>query len=170
LDRDHDTSRGVTAAPAGAYSAGVVPRLGRFGPGRREDGGTMGNRPIGVTVLAALASVALILSIVHLLQAIGLIPYVLGPIAIRDFNLWYVLMWALMIWVWLWVVRALLAVDPSAWLFLLIVSGFNLIFDFLTLISTPTALQQDIAVSFIVNLVIFGYAMLPSTKNAFGVQ
>ena len=130
----------------------------------------MGNRPIGVTVLAALASVALILSIVHLLQAIGLIPSVLGPIAIRDFNLWYVLMWALMIWVWLWVVRALLAVDPSAWLFLLIVSGFNLIFDFLTLISTPTALQQDIAVSFIVNLVIFGYAMLPSTKNAFGVE
>jgi hypothetical protein len=130
----------------------------------------MGNRPIGVTILAALASVALILSIVHLLQAIGLIPYVLGPISIRDFNLWYVLMWALMIWVWLWVVRALLAVDPSAWLFLLIVSGFNLMFDFLTLISTPTALQQDIAVSFIVNLVIFGYAMLPSTKNAFGVQ
>ena len=130
----------------------------------------MANRPLGVTILAALASVALVLSIVHLLQAIGILPYFIGQISIRDFNLWYVLMWALMIWVWLWVVRALLAVDPSAWLFLLIVSGFNLIFDFLTLIQTPTALQQDVAVSFVINLVIFGYAMLPGTKNAFGVE
>jgi hypothetical protein len=130
----------------------------------------MGDRPIGVTILAALASVALLLSAVHLLQAIGLIPYFIGQIAIRDFNLWYVLMWGLMVWVWLWVVRALLAVDPSAWLFLLIVSGFNLIFNFLTLISTPAVLAQDVAASFVVNLVIFGYAMLPSTKNAFGVE
>jgi hypothetical protein len=130
----------------------------------------MGDRPIGVTILAALAGVALLLSIVHLLQAIGIIPYFIGDIAIRSFNLWYVLMWGLMVWVWLWVVRALLAVDPSAWLFLLIVSGFNLIFDFFTLIQTPDSLQQDIAASFVINLVIFGYAMLPTTKASFGVE
>jgi len=72
----------------------------------------MANRPLGVTILAALASVALVLSIVHLLQAIGILPYFIGPISIRDFNLWYVLLWGLMVWVWLWVVRALLVMDP----------------------------------------------------------
>ena len=129
----------------------------------------MANRPLGVTILAALASVALVLSIVHLLQAIGIVPYLIGPISIRDFNVWYVLLWGLMVWVWLWVVRALLAVDPSAWLFLLIVSGFNLMFDFFTMISTPTT-NTDLTISFLLNLVIFGYAMVPSTKRSFGIE
>jgi len=129
----------------------------------------MGNRPLGVTILAALASVALVLSIVHLLQALRILPYFIGPISIRDFNLWYVLLWGLMIWVWLWVVRALLVMDPSAWLFLLIVSGFNLMFDFFTMISTPTT-NTDLTISFLLNLVIFGYAMVPSTKRSFGIE
>ena len=129
----------------------------------------MANRPLGVTILAALASVALVLSIVHLLQAIGILPYFIGPISIRDFNLWYVLLWGLMVWVWLWVVRALLVMDPSAWLFVLIVSGFNLTFDFFTMISTPTT-TTDLTISFLLNLVIFGYAMVPSTKRAFGIE
>jgi len=129
----------------------------------------MGNRPLGVTILAALASVALVLSIVHLLQAIGIIPYFIGQISIRDFNLWYVLLWGLLVWVWLWVVRALLVMDPSAWLFVLIVSGFNLIFDFFTMISTPTT-TTDLTISFLLNLVIFGYAMAPGTKRSFGIE
>jgi hypothetical protein len=129
----------------------------------------MANRPLGVTILAALASVALVLSIVHLLQAIGILPYFIGPISIRDFNLWYVLLWGLMVWVWLWVVRALLVMDPSAWLFLLIVSGFNLMFDFFTMISTPTT-NTDLSISFLLNLVIFGYTMVPSTKRSFGIE
>ena len=129
----------------------------------------MANRPLGVTILAALASVALVLSIVHLLQAIGILPYFIGPISIRDFNVWYVLLWGLMIWVWLWVVRALLVMDPSAWLFLLIVSGFNLMFDFFTMISTPTT-NTDLTISFLLNLVIFGYTMVPSTKRSFGIE
>jgi len=129
----------------------------------------MANRPLGVTILAALASVALVLSIVHLLQAIGILPYFIGQISIRDFNLWYVLLWGLMVWVWLWVVRALLVMDPSAWLFVLIVSGFNLTFDFFTMISTPTA-TTDLTISFLLNLVIFGYTMVPSTKRSFGIE
>ena len=129
----------------------------------------MGNRPLGVTILAALASVALVLSIVHLLQAIGIIPYFIGQFSIRDFNVWYVLIWGLMVWVWLWVVRALLVMDPSAWLFVLIVSGFNLTFDFFTMISTTT-MTTDLTISFLLNLVIFGYAMVPSTKRAFGIE
>src|SRR5262245_25440833 len=129
----------------------------------------MRRRPIGVTILAVLAVFALVLSVVHLGQALGFIPYVVGPIAYTDFSVWYVLIWGLMIWVWLWVIRALLALDPSAWIFLVVVSGFNLLFDFVTVIATPTTVT-DLAASFIVNLVIFGYAMLPGTKRAFQIE
>src|SRR5262245_3285257 len=129
----------------------------------------MGNRPLGVTILAALASVALILSIVHFLQALGIVPYFIGQITIRDVNLWYVLLWGLMIWVWLWVVRALLVMDPSAWLFLLIVSGFNIIFEFTAMLTTPSQ-NTDLSVSFVLNIIIFAYTILPGTKASFGIE
>jgi hypothetical protein len=130
---------------------------------------TVQERPLGVTILAGLAGIALILAILHLFQAIGLLPYFIGPVAIRDFSLWYAMMWGLMIWVWMWAIRALLDVDPGAWLFLLVISGFNVIFDFITLIATPTA-TSDVSVSFVVNLAILAYTLLPSTKRAFAVR
>jgi hypothetical protein len=126
------------------------------------------SRPIGVMILAGLAAIALALAAAHLLQAIGLLPYFVGSIAIRDFNIWYALMWGAMIWVWAWVVRALLDVDPSAWLFLLVVSGFNLMFDFFSMIGASSA-TTDLSASFIVNLIIFGYTVLPGTKRSFGL-
>ena len=126
-------------------------------------------RPFAITLLGALAFVALGLSVLHFLQALGIIPYFIGAISFRDFSLWYALMWALMIWVWWWVGRAILMQDPSAWLFLLLVSGFNLIFVFVTVIFSPSA-TTDLSVSFLLNLAIFGYTLLPSTKRTFGVD
>ena len=129
----------------------------------------MTKRPLGATILAVLAGVALLLAIVHLLQALGIVPYFIGPVAFHDFSLWYVLLWGLMIWVWLWVVRALLVMDPSAWLFVLIVSGFNLMFDFITMAFSSTT-TTDLTASFILSGIIFGYALLPSTKRGFNVE
>jgi len=126
-------------------------------------------RPIGVTVLAGLAGVALVLAVVHLFQAIGFLPYFIGPVAIRDFSLWYSLMWLLMIYVWIWAIRALLDMDPSAWMFVLVVSGFSVIFDFFTIMGTPTA-TTDVSVSFLVGLAILVYTILPSTKRAFAIR
>jgi hypothetical protein len=126
------------------------------------------SRPIGVMILAGAAGVALVLAGVHFLQALGLLPYFIGPIAVRSFDIWYSLMWLLMIWVWAWVVRALWAVDPQAWLFLIIVSGFNLMIDFTTMLFT-TPRTTDLAVSFVVNGLIFAYALMPGTKRAFDV-
>jgi hypothetical protein len=126
------------------------------------------SRPFGVTLLGALAFVALVLAIIHFLQALGILQYFIGPVSFRDFSLWYALMWALMIWVWWWVGRAILMQDPSAWLFLILVSGFNLLFVFVTVIFTPTA-TTDLSVNFLLNLAIFGYTLLPSTKRMFGV-
>ena len=129
----------------------------------------MTKRPLGATILAVLAGVALLLAIVHLLQALGIVPYFVGPVAFRDFSLWYVLLWGLMIWVWLWVVEALWTVRPEAWLFLLIVSGFNLLFDFITMAFSSTT-TTDLTASFILSGIIFGYALLPSTKRGFNVE
>jgi hypothetical protein len=127
------------------------------------------SRPFGVTLLGALAFVALVLAVIHFLQALGILQYFIGPVSFRDFSLWYALMWGLMIWVWWWVGRAILMQDPSAWLFLILVSGFNLLFVFITVIFTPTA-TTDLSVNFLLNLAIFGYTLLPSTKRMFGVE
>jgi hypothetical protein len=129
----------------------------------------MTKRPLGATILAVLAGVALLLAIVHLLQALGILPYFVGPVAFHDFSLWYVLLWGLMIWVWLWVIEALWTVRPEAWLFLLIVSGFNLMFDFITMAFSSTT-TTDLTASFILSGIIFGYALLPSTKRGFNVE
>jgi hypothetical protein len=126
-------------------------------------------RPFPVTILAILAAIAAVLAALHLLQALGILPYMIGPISIRDFNLWYVIMWGLMLWVWIWLVRMLWRVDPSAWIFLLIISIFNLILDFFAILGSTTTFS-DVALSFIVNALILIYILLPGTKEAFGVD
>ena len=124
----------------------------------------MTKRPLGATILAVLAGVALLLAIVHLLQALGILPYFVGPVAFRRLQP---------------VVRAPVGPDdlglavgrrgavdvrPEAWLFLLIVSGFNLMFDFITMAFSSTT-TTDLTASFILSGIIFGYALLPSTKR-----
>lgn len=123
-------------------------------------------RPFGVTLLAILAGIAAVLAVIHFLQAIGIFPYMIGPIAIRDFSLWNAIMWALMIWVWVWVVQMLWRVDPQAWLFLAVITVFNLIFDFVLVMGQ--AEWSDISLSLLVNVVILAYIMLPGTRKAFG--
>src|SRR6187402_1730054 len=128
----------------------------------------MNNRPFAVTVLALLAGAAAVLAVFHLLQALGILPYFIGsPIQFRDFNLWYVIMWGLMIWVWVWLFRMLWNVEPQGWMFLVIISIFNLIFDFISLIGVTSF--ADVGLSLLVNALILAYCMLPGTKAAFGI-
>jgi hypothetical protein len=125
-------------------------------------------RPFPVTILAILSAIAAVLAVIHLLQALGILPYVIGSVSIRDFNLWYVIMWGLMVWVWVWLVRMLWRVDPSAWMFLLIISIFNLFFDFVAMLGAQTTFS-DVSVSFLINGLILIYTLLPGTKAAFGI-
>jgi hypothetical protein len=127
------------------------------------------SRPLSVIVLAILCGVALVLAVVHLLQALAIVPYFIGPIAIHDFNWWYSLMWISMIWLWSAAIRAVWTLDTSAPWFVLIVAGFNVLFDFSTMALSPNG-TTDLSASFIVSLVIFGFAILPSTKHAFAVD
>jgi hypothetical protein len=127
----------------------------------------MKSRPFGVTLLAILAGVAAVLAAVHALQALGIIPYVIGEFRIHDFNFWSFLMWALMVWVWVWLVQMLWRMDKQAWLFLAVITVFNLILDFTVMLGAAD--WSDVSVSFIVNAIILIYVMLPGVKQSFDV-
>ena len=66
----------------------------------------------------------------HALQALGIFPFMIGPFSVHAFSFWSFLMWALMVWVWVWLVQMLWRVDKSAWVFLAVITVFDLILDF----------------------------------------
>lgn len=125
----------------------------------------MKKRPFGVTVLAILAGIAAVLAAIHTLQALGIFPYVLGGFKIHSFNLWNALMWGLMVWVWVWLVQMLWRVEPQAWLFLAVITVFNLILDFTIILGASD--WNDVKASFLVNAIILIYVMLPGVKRSF---
>lgn len=127
----------------------------------------MKSRPFGVTVLAILAGIAGVLAAIHALQSLGIIGFALGPFTIHAFSFWSFLMWALMVWVWIWLVKMLWDVDKQAWLFLAVITAFNLILDFTVMLGAGE--WSDVSVSFILNAIILIYCMIPGVKKAFDV-
>ncbi len=122
-------------------------------------------RPFGVTILAILAGLAAVLAALHALQALGILPFFIGPFQIHTFSFWSFLMWGLMVWVYVWLVQMLWRVEEQAWLFLAVITVFNLILDFFVMVGG--AEWSDVSVSFLVNALILIYIMLPGTKRAF---
>jgi hypothetical protein len=123
-------------------------------------------RPIGVTVLAFLAGFIAVMSGIHTLQALGIFPYMVGPISIRSFSLIYALMWGLLVWVYFWLIQMLWRVDQSAWMFLVVITVFNLIYNFVVLLGSTTF--SDVGITLLVNAAILIYCMLPGVRQAFG--
>jgi len=128
----------------------------------------MKSRPFGVTLLALLAGLAAVLAGIHALQALKILPYMIGPFSVHAFNFWSFLMWALLVWVYVWVVQMLWRVDKSAWLFLAVITVFNLILDFTVMLGAGE--WSDVSLSFILNAIILIYVMLPGVKRAFDVD
>ena len=128
----------------------------------------MKNRPIGVTILAILAGIAAVLAVIHALQFLGIIPFFIGPSGykVHAFSFWYALMYALLVWVYIWLTTMLWRVEPQAWMFLVIITMFYLILDFFSLFGATA--WDDVAVSVIVNAIILLYCMLPGVRSAFG--
>ena len=126
----------------------------------------MKERPIGVTILAILAGIAAVLAAIHALQFLGIFPFFIGHVAVRTFNFFYALMYLLLVWVYVWLVQMLWRVDPAAWMFLVIITVFELMLDFISMLGSST--WQDVSVSFIVNAIILIYVMLPGVRRAFG--
>ena len=123
-------------------------------------------RPFGVTLLAILAGIAAILAGINALQSLGILPYAIGPVKLHAFNLWNAMMWGLLVWVYVWLIQMLWRVDPQAWLFLAVITVFNLVIDFMMMIGS--AAWSDVSLSFIFNAIILIYIMLPGVKKAFG--
>ena len=131
----------------------------------------MKQRPFPVTVLAILSGIAAVFAAVHALQALGLLPlfFVGGP-KVPNANWWSAFMWALMVWVWVWLTRMLWNVEPQAWMFLAVISVFNLILATTAIIFGGYGTTfSDYSLSFLVNGAILLYVMLPGTKAAFGI-
>ena len=125
----------------------------------------MKKRPFGVTVLAILAGLAAVLAAIHALQSLGILGIAIGPFKVHAFSFWSFLMWALMVWVWVWLVQMLWRVDKQAWLVLAVITVFNLVLDFTLLLGSGE--WSDVSVSFIVNALILIYVMLPGVKRSF---
>jgi hypothetical protein len=123
------------------------------------------NRPIGVTILAILAVIAAVLAGIATLRFLGLFPF-LGPLNIRTFNLWYALMYGLLTYIWIWLAKMLWDVEEAAWLFLAVITVFNLTIDFIIMVTGGE--WVDVNVSVILNALILIYIMLPGTRRAFG--
>ena len=127
----------------------------------------MNNRSFGVTVLAVLAGIAAVLAAIHTLQFLGIFPFLFGPFSFRTFNLFYALMWGLLVWVYVWLVQMLWNVDRQAWVFLVIITIFNLCLDFIAILGATTF--SDLSLSIFLNAIILIYCMLPGVRREFAV-
>jgi hypothetical protein len=126
------------------------------------------DRPLGVWIITILAGIQFVLAIAHFLQALGILPYVVGGAEYGD-SLWYAIVWAFLIWVWGWVTWALYTLNPQGWLVVMLASGFAAIFNFINM-AAATQATPDLTLTFLLDVVIFAYALLPSTQKAFGLK
>lgn len=126
-----------------------------------------GERPLGVTILAILAGILAVINVVITLRFLGFFPW-LGPVDTRIFNLWYALLYGLLAYIWFWVAQMLWQVERQGWIFLLVITIFNLIMSFTTMLTGGAWYDNNIAV--ILNALILVYIMLPGVRRAFGTD
>jgi hypothetical protein len=123
-------------------------------------------RPFGITILAIVAAIAGVLAAWHTLQYLHIMPFSLGPVSFWGFDLWGAILWGISTVLWAWVVAMLWTVNPSGWLFLVLISSWNLLMVVLSVLG-----QSSISAytpTFIVNGLVLIYCLLPSTRRAFG--
>ena len=120
-------------------------------------------RPFGVTVLAILSGFLAVLAIFGALRFLGVM---FRPVGMVVPGFWYALMYGLLAWVYIWLTQMLWRLDPAAWLFLAVITVFNLILDFTLMLGSET--WSDVSISFIINALILIYIMLPGTRKLFG--
>ena len=69
---------------------------------------------------------------------------------------------------WVWLVQMLWQVDHQAWMFLAVITIFNLCIDFVLLVTGGS--WYDVNVSVLVNTLVLIYIMLPGVRGAFGTD
>jgi predicted flap endonuclease-1-like 5' DNA nuclease len=126
-------------------------------------------RPLGVTIMAVLAAIAAIVAIIHTLQMLHLFPIrgPFGQFAFFTFDLLGAILWGMLALIYIWVTNKLWNLDPQGWLFVAALAALNLILAVISIIGQSTF--QAMLPSFVVNGLILIYALLPGTKEAFGM-
>jgi len=122
-------------------------------------------RPLGITILAILALLGAAGALIVTLQMLHLLPIYVGQLHFWTFDFWGALLWGILFLIYLWVFRMLWSVNPQGWLFVVIISGLNLILALLSVLGGST--WDAMAAPIIINGVILIYCLLPSTKKAF---
>lgn len=124
------------------------------------------DRPIGVYILTAFAVLLAVLNAIVTLRFLGFLPF-LGVFDQRIFSLWYALLYGVLTYIWVWLAKMLWDLDRSAWMFLAIITVFNLCIDFVILVTGGS--WYDVNLSVIINALILIYVMLPGVRRAFRV-
>ncbi len=124
-------------------------------------------RPIGVTILAILALLGALVAFVYTLQMLHILPFYLGPIAYWEFSLIGAIFWGFLVFIWLGVFQMLMTMHPSGWLFMVIIAGLTLLFDFFAILGGSS--WEAMAPSMLLSGIILIYCLLPGTKKAFGL-
>jgi hypothetical protein len=125
------------------------------------------HRPVGVTVLAILAWIAVVFNGIITLLFFGAIPVALfGRTGFFGQALLGAILWGLLTLIWIWVATGLWNLNPQAWLFVVVIAVFDLILAFVSLLGATSF--GTVWPSILVNAVILIYALSPGVKEAFG--
>jgi hypothetical protein len=125
------------------------------------------DRPFVITLLAIFALLGAAQALFVTLQYLHILPVTIGELHFWTFDFWGALMWGILFLIYLWVFRMLWNVDPQGWLFLVIISGLNLILAFLYLLGGSS--WEALSAAIIINGLILVYCLLPGTKKAFEI-
>jgi hypothetical protein len=125
------------------------------------------NRPFVITLLAIFALLGAAQALFVTLQMLHILPVSIGEYHFWTFDFWGALMWGILFLIYMWVFRMLWNVDPQGWLFLVIISGLNLILAFLSILGASS--WEAMSAAIIINGLILVYCLLPGTKKAFEI-
>ena len=86
--------------------------------------------------------------------------------AFFGFDLWGAILWAITTFVWAWVAVQLWNVNPQGWMFLILISAFDIILALISVIGATTL--SAVLPSIVVNGIVLIYCLTPGVKSAFG--
>jgi hypothetical protein len=124
-------------------------------------------RPFGVTLLAIFALLSAFAAGWHTLQMLHILPFRFGDYRFFGFDLFGAIMWGIMFLIYLWVFKMLWNLEPTGWLYVVVLATLNLILAFVSILGQTTF--ADMAVSIILNAIVLIYALTPGVKAAFGM-
>jgi len=132
-----------------------------YQPAKRE-------RTLAITILAILAAIAGILSLLDAARYMGWLAFNLGgglKFVLPNAQWFAAIMAAIVGVIWLVVAWWLWTLNPSGWLFVVVIAVINLVFLFLAILGKTTF--SDVLLQILVNAAALILALLPSTKQAF---